>query len=68
MSCHKFLTLEEALAAIEGSEFREGELDVVIAPPDVILLSDEEDMDEDKLTESEAMLSDTAGKIQQPQF
>ena len=47
MSRQKFLTVEEALAAIEGPEFGEGELDVVIAPPDVTIVSDEEGMDED---------------------
>ena len=58
MSRQKFLTVEEALAAIEG------ELDAVIAPPDVTVVSDEEGMDEDNLTESEAMLPDATGEIE----
>ena len=46
MSRQKFLTVEDALAAIECPEFGEGELDVVIAPPDVTVVSDEEGMDQ----------------------
>ena len=64
MSRQKFLSVEEALAAIEGPEFGEGELDVVIAPPDVTVVSDEEGMDEDDLTESEVMVPDATGKIE----
>ena len=64
MSRQKFLTVEEAQAAIEGPEFGEGELDVVTAPPDVTVVSDQEGMDEDDLTESEAMLPDAAGEIE----
>ena len=63
MSRQKFLTVEEAQAAIEGPEFGEGELDVVITPPDATVVSDEEGMDKDDLTESEAMLPDPAGEI-----
>ena len=48
---------------MEGPEFGEGELDVVIAPPDVTVVSDEESMDEDNLTGSEAMLPDAAAEI-----
>ena len=58
MSRQKFLTVEEALAAIEGPGFGEGELDVVITLPDVTVVSDEEGMDENDMTESEAMLLD----------
>ena len=64
MSCQKFLTVEEALPAIEGPEFREDELDVVRAPPVVTVVSDEEDMDKDDLAESKAMLPDAAGEIE----
>ena len=64
MSPQKFLTVEEALAAIEGPEFGEGDLDVVIAPLDVTVVSDEEGMDEDDLTESKSMLPDAAGEIE----
>ena len=64
MSRQKFLTVEEAQASIEGPEFGEGELDVVTAPPDVTVVSDQECMDEDDLTESEAMLPDAAGEIE----
>ena len=63
-SRQKFLTLKEALAAIEGFEFGKGELDVDIAPPDVTVVSNIEGMDEDDLTESEAMLPDAAGEIE----
>ena len=63
MSRQKFLTVEEAQTAIEGPGFGEGELDVVITPPDVTVFSDEEDMDND-LTESKAMLPDAAGEIE----
>ena len=63
MSRQKFLTVEEALAAIEGPEFGEDELDVVVEPPDVTVVSDEEGMDKDDLTESEAMLPDAEGEI-----
>ena len=56
MSRQKFLT-------VEGPGFGEGELDVVITPPDVTVFSDEEDMDND-LTESKAMLPDAAGEIE----
>ena len=64
MSCQKFLTVEEALPAIEGPEFREDELDVVRAPPVVTVVSDEEDMDKDDLAESKAMLPDAVGEIE----
>ena len=37
---------------------------MVIAPPDVTVVSDEEDMDKDDLTVSEAMLPDATGKIE----
>ena len=64
MSCQKFLTVEEALPAIEGPEFREDELDVVRAPPVVTVVSDEEDRDKDDLAESKAMLPDAVGEIE----
>ena len=64
MSCQKFLTVEEALPAIEGPEFREDELDVVRALPVVTVVSDEEDMDKDDLAESKAMLPDAVGEIE----
>ena len=60
----KFLTVEETPAAIEGPKFGEGELDVVIASPDVTVVSDKEDMNRDDLTESEAMLPDAVGEIE----
>ena len=63
ISFQKFLTVEKAPAAIEGPEFRESELDVVIAPLDVPVVSDEEGMDKNDLTESEAMLPNAAGEI-----
>ena len=63
MSPQTFLTVQEAPTGIEGPEFGEGELDVVIAPPDVTVVSDEKGMDEDDLTESEAMLPDATGEI-----
>ena len=63
MSRQKFITVEEALVAIEGPEFGEGQLDVVIAPPGVTVVSDKEGMDEGDLTKSEAMLLDAAGEI-----
>ena len=59
-----FVSVKEALAAIEGPEFGEGELDVVIAPPDITVVSDEESMDEDDLTGSKAMLADAAGELE----
>ena len=37
---------------------------MVIAPPDVTVVSDEEGMDKDDLTGSEAMLPDAAGEIE----
>ena len=63
ISRQKIQTIE-ALAAIEGPEFGEGELDVVIAPPDVTVVNDEEDIDEDDMTKSKAILPDAAGKIE----
>ena len=39
-------------------------MDVVIAPPGVTIVSDEEGMDEDDFTKSEAMLPDAAGEIE----
>ena len=50
MSRQKFLTVEEALAAIEGPEFGEGELNVVIALPDVTVISDKEGIDQGRAT------------------
>ena len=64
MSPQEFLTVEEAVAAIEGPKFGKGELDVIIAPPDITVVSDKEGMHEDDLTESEAMLPDAAGEIE----
>ena len=37
---------------------------MIIAPPGVTVVSDEEGMDEDNLTKSEAMLPDAAGEIE----
>ena len=59
-----FVTVEEALAAIESLDIGECELNVVIAPPDVTAVSDEESMNEDDMTGSEAMLPNAAGEIE----
>ena len=63
MSRQKFLTVEEALPAIEGPEFGEDELDVVRAPPVITVVSDEEGMDKDNLEENKTMLPDAVGEI-----
>ena len=47
---------------MEGPESGEGKLDVFIAPPDVTVVSDEEGMDKDHMTE--AILPDAAGEIE----
>ena len=60
----KFLIVQEALAAIEGPEFGEGELDLIIAQPDITVVGDEEGMDKDDLTVSKAMLADATEKIE----
>ena len=64
MSPQKFLTVEEMAASIQSPKFGEGKLDVVIAPPDVSVVSNKVGMDEDYLTESEAMLPNAAGEIE----
>ena len=42
ISRRNFLTVEEAVAAIGDPEYRNDDLDVVLAPPDVAVASDEE--------------------------
>ena len=57
------MTVEKALAAIESPEFGEGKSDVVIATPDVTVVSDEKGMNENNMTESEAILPDLQERL-----
>ena len=60
-----YLTTVEALAAIEElTEDDEHQIDLVIAPPEISVVSDEEGLDDNDLTENEMLLPDAAGLIE----
>ena len=65
MSREVYLTTVEALAAIEElTEDDEHQIDLVIAPPEISVVSDEEGLDDNDLTENEMLLPDAAGLIE----
>ena len=60
-----YLTTVEALAAIEElTEDDEHQIDLVIAPPEISVVSDKEGLDDNDLTENEMLLPDAAGLIE----
>ena len=66
MSCKYFLTLSEALAALDETLCNEDDKNkyLVIAPPDVAVLSDQESVDEKDLVQDCFGLSDAVGEIE----
>ena len=65
MSREVYLTTVEALAAIEElTEDDEHQIDRVIAPPEISVVSDEEGLDDNDLTENEMLLPDAAELIE----
>ena len=60
-----YLTAQDALAAAEELECDENEtLDIVFAPPEVAVVSVEEDLDKNNLTEGNTDLPDAPGEIE----
>ena len=65
MSREVHLTTVEALAAIEElTDNDEHQIDLVIVPPEISVVSDEESLDDNDLTENEMLLPDAAGLIE----
>ena len=65
MSREVYLTTAKALAAIEElTDDDEHQIDLVIAPPEISIVSDEKGLDGNDLTENEILLPDAAGLIE----
>ena len=65
MSRKVYLTTAEAIADVEElSDVDDNQIDVVIAPPETSVVSDEEGLDENDLAENELSLPDAAGMIE----
>ena len=65
MSREVYLTIVEALAAIEElTDDDEHQIDLVVAPPEISVVSDKEGLDDNNLTENEMLLPDAAGLIE----
>ena len=65
MSREVFLTTVEALAAIEElTDDDEHQIDLAIAPPEILVVSNEEGLDDDDLTKNEMLLPDAARLIE----
>ena len=65
MSCKSFLTLNDAVAALDETPCNKDEnVDLVIAPPDVAVVNDEEAMDEEDLEQDCLGLPDAAVEIE----
>ena len=65
MSREVYLTTVEVLADIEElTDDDEHQIDLVIAPPEISIVSDEEGLDDTNLTENEMLLPDAAELIE----
>ena len=65
MSREAYLTTVKALAAIEElTDDNKHQTDLVIAPPEISVVRDEEGLDDNDLTENEMLLPDVAELIE----